>query len=464
MADVIAPLFLVVNLWIIAYPIQRIFARLRLPAVLGALAVGLLILLIVTGFVFAIGWSISQLVTELSRGVYQDRFGQIINDVVTWLNSIGIQEGQVFEQLQNISPQQIIGAASGALGSTMSVGTWSLAFLTILVGIVTDAPSMFARFLAASRTQPSVVASLVDFAQGVRRYWIVTAIFGAIVAVADVFLLQFLGIPLALVWGLLSFITNFIPTIGFILGVVPPTLMALFAKDAGTALLVLVLYFALNASIQSFIQPRFNGDAVGVTATVSILSLLVWAYALGPMGALLGLPATLLVKALVIDADPRLRWLNAYIASEPDTADIVDLPTESRTARLARMWAARKGKTVPPLVNALADGDVPAQDVAAASDQQKESTATDIPRVAAQAASAGFAAGVAAQNAESQSDGGEGTTSTGSQPTVAVPSVETPFPPIRVTPAPRAAAREDSTDDQRTVPIRREDIEDLEDE
>lgn len=355
-SDVIAPLFLVINLWIVAYPVQRLLAQVRAPAIVGALAVALIIAVILAVFAFAIAWSVSALVSELSKPEYQARYSELYNGLIGWLESIGITQTQIVEQLSTISPASIAGWLGPALGGVSGTAGWSLAFFTIFVGIVTDAPSLLERFISAARTQPQVVGSIVSFAQGVRRYWVVTAVFGLIVAIADVILLQVMEIPLALVWGVLSFLTNFIPVVGFIIGVIPPTIMALFAKDPMTALLVFVLYFTINASIQSFIQPRFNGNAVGVTATVSILSLLVWTAALGPMGALLGLPATLLVKSLMIDPDPQLRWVNAYIAADPASAFEEAELSESVTARVIVNRAERKGGRVPALIAELASG------------------------------------------------------------------------------------------------------------
>ena len=54
-----------------------------------------------------------------------------------------------------------------------------------------------------------------------------TTLFGFIVAVLDTIALALLSIPLPVTWGLLAFITNYIPNIGFVIGVVPPALLAL---------------------------------------------------------------------------------------------------------------------------------------------------------------------------------------------------------------------------------------------
>jgi predicted PurR-regulated permease PerM len=61
--------------------------------------------------------------------------------------------------------------------------------------------------------------------------------------------------------------------------------------------------------IQSLIQPKFVGDTVGLSVTLTFLSLVFWSYVIGPLGALLAVPASLLTKALLVDIDPASRWL-----------------------------------------------------------------------------------------------------------------------------------------------------------
>ena len=114
-----------------------------------------------------------------------------------------------------------------------------------------------------------------------------TAVFGLIVAVLDSIGLAIIGVPLVVLWGLLSFITNFIPNIGFIIGVIPPALLGLLVGGWQMMVTVLVVYIVLNAVVQSLIQPMFTGDAVGLSTTITFVALLFWAWVLGPLGALL---------------------------------------------------------------------------------------------------------------------------------------------------------------------------------
>jgi hypothetical protein len=78
-------------------------------------------------------------------------------------------------------------------------------------------------------------------------------------------------------------------------------------------LIVTIVYCVLNFVVQSIIQPRFIGDAVELSVTVTFLALVFWARLLGPVGAILAIPPTLLVKALLVEVDPRARWADALL-------------------------------------------------------------------------------------------------------------------------------------------------------
>ena len=123
--------------------------------------------------------------------------------------------------------------------------------------------------------------------------------------------------PGAFVWGVLAFVTNFIPNIGFVIGVIPPAIIGLLEGGPGLMLAVIVLYSVINFVIQSIIQPKYQADALGLTTTLTFLSLVFWAWVLGPLGAMLALPLTLLLKALFVDVDPRSQWLGPLLSGVP---------------------------------------------------------------------------------------------------------------------------------------------------
>jgi AI-2 transport protein TqsA len=190
-----------------------------------------------------------------------------------------------------------------------------------------------------AKDRPHIVTALEGFVHGTRSYLVVTAVFGLIVAVLDTTALAIMGIPLAVLWGVLAFITYFIPNVGFIIGLVPPALLALLT--GGWQLAVVVVYCVLNMVIQSLVQPRFIGDSVGLSATVTFLALLFWAWILGPLGALLAIPMTLLVKAVLVDSDPRAQWVEALLGAEPST------PKKDKDTKASRKHAGNGHRAEP---------------------------------------------------------------------------------------------------------------------
>lgn len=318
-AGVIGPFFLALNLMITAYPLHTWLVRKGTPAWLSATVVSLTVFAILVAIVVGLIWSISEMIGILPQ--YADEFAVLYQRAIDLSVELGFESAAFSRMLSSLDPTRVLGAAtslvSGASGTVGLIGI----VVAAIVFMAMDTPGMELRLRMISEGRSRIATAMGRFATGVRRYWLVTTIFGIIVAVLDGIALAFMSVPLALVWALFSFLTNYIPNIGFVIGLIPPALVAYFANGWQTAVAVIVVYSVLNFVVQSIIQPRFAGESVGVTPTVSFASLLLWTTIIGGFGTLLALPLTLLVKSLVVDADPHARWVNALLASDPADAE-----------------------------------------------------------------------------------------------------------------------------------------------
>ena len=166
--------------------------------------------------------------------------------------------------LADVDPRRMI---MGLLGDLTSLTTSLVFLLALLLFLGVEVRWADARLAGVAADRPHLREALVEFARRTRRYLVVTTVFGLVVAALDTVALVLLGIPLAVLWGVLSFVTNYIPNIGFLLGVVPPAVLALLQHGPRRALAVLAFYAVLNFVVQSLIQPRFTGDAAGLSAT-----------------------------------------------------------------------------------------------------------------------------------------------------------------------------------------------------
>lgn len=268
------------------------------------------ILIVVVG---GVALSIVQLVATLPQ--YSGDVQELVNSTLKRLQDAGIDTTPARTAFSKIDVSALVGLLQSLLGGILHWAGALFFVVALLLFLCTDALGVSRRVGELRAASPEVTRILADFARGTQRYLIVSAIFGGIVAVLDAGALWLLGVPLAATWGLLSFLTNFIPNIGFVLGVVPPAILALLDKGWGGLIAVVVVYIVLNVVIQTFIQPRYVGDTVGLSATTTFLALAFWGYALGALGALLAIPATLLVRAIFIDGRPSEPWLKVLFGS-----------------------------------------------------------------------------------------------------------------------------------------------------
>ena len=313
LADIIAPMFFALNLMITAYPLQRFLVRKGAPVWLGSIVAGFAVLLAISLMILGLAYSVAAMVGELPK--YANEFTGLYNQSLQKLSRLGFDQAVLVNQLKGIDPNSIINVVTGVLSNASGVATLGIVVLTTLIFMVMDSMNVEQR-LAAARSQHSrFVDGLQKFAQGIRKYWMVTTLFGLIVAVVDYGILLGVGVPLALVWAMFSFLTNYIPNVGFVIGLIPPALLALVEGGWKPALFVVVGYSVVNFIIQSILQPRVAGDAVGLTPTLSFASLLLWGWVFGGLGALIALPLSLLVKALLVDIDPAARWVNTLVSS-----------------------------------------------------------------------------------------------------------------------------------------------------
>lgn len=314
-AWLVAPVFLALVVVIALTPVQRWLRRLGAPRWLATTVLLLLVWAVLLAFVALLVASLAQFAALLPD--YADQAQVLINDVVTDLNSRGIVSGQLSDLVQQIDYGSLVGLATDLLSRLTDAATTLVLLLSALVFMAIESSGFGRRLALIGAERPHLPVALGLFTRGTRSYLLVSTVFGAIVAVGDTIALILLDVPAAPLWGLLAFITNYVPNIGFLLGVAPPAVLGLLAGGWGDFVAILVVYSLLNFVVQTLIQPRFVGDSVGLSMTVTFVALLFWGWVLGALGALLAIPLTLLVKALMVDVDPRGHWLDALLREEP---------------------------------------------------------------------------------------------------------------------------------------------------
>jgi AI-2 transport protein TqsA len=309
----VGPVFLALVIVITIHPVHDRLRRLGLPSwtatvLLILIVYGLLVLL--AGVVVV---SVARLATILPS--YAGEANALVASGVSALDHYGVGPAQLNAVRASLNAGKLVGLVGGfLLGLAGLVG--NLVFLlSLLLFLGIEAAGVSARLAFLARDRATLAQALTDFARATRRYMAVNTIFGLLTGFVDTVALAWLGVPLAVLWGLLVFITNYVPYLGFWIGLAPPVLLALLVGGWESAIAVVGVFVVVNFVLTSVVQPKFVGDAVGLSVTVILVALVFWGWLLGPIGAVLATPLTLLLKMLLVDVDPRAHCAVALIGS-----------------------------------------------------------------------------------------------------------------------------------------------------
>ncbi|MHA7208158.1 AI-2E family transporter [Arthrobacter sp. MDT1-65] len=336
--DVFTPVFLAFVLTLCVHPLRSRMQRRGIQRGLATMTSIAAVFALLLAFGMVLVSALAQFSSLLPQFAPQlDRVGAAVSEA---LASVGFGPGQTDPVQEGFTPGGIIGFINGLLGSVTTVVSALVVVLTMLILMAVDGSRVSALLTFLTPHRPALVSAFVGYGAGVRRYMVATTVLGVAQGAFNWLVLVLLQVPGALLWGLLSFICSFIPNVGYFVAIVPPLFFGFLSGGWPTAIGVIIVYGVINSAIQSVIQPKYIGNAVSLSETLTFVSVLFWALILGPVGAILAVPLTLLVRAVLIDADPSAAWRRALTGDTSDLQEILeDEDSEIRTRR-AR-WRAR---------------------------------------------------------------------------------------------------------------------------
>lgn len=308
MRPVLVPLTLALMVSYLVSPlVDMLQVRLRLPRVLGILAA----LILAAGVAVPLGLLVASSVSAVAdRGPeYQARLIGLVDGVVAFLRDQGlpIDDTPLRQRLADLPVTDVVMGALNQVLSSIST------FLLVMV---------FVLFLVAGRT-PNAHKSGVwrEIDDRVNRYLLVKLFTSAITGLLTGGILFVLGVDLAVVFGLLAFFLNFVPTVGGIASVLLPLPIAYVQFGPSvTTLLVLLIPGGIQAILGTFVEPRLTGKALALHPVTVLLCLIFWGVLWGLPGAFLAAPITAVIK-IVLDRMETTRPVADLLAGKLPGAD-----------------------------------------------------------------------------------------------------------------------------------------------
>ena len=282
-------------------------------AVLAAVAV-------VTGLGFLTTRAATDFAMAFSQ--YRGDFDRLQFETASWFWSQGL--GIPATAVEQFDPSELVrGLAVPGLTLALSVVSSGALVLLITVFLVVESASIGQKLRGTDRLGRMDVKVLKSAARDVQRYLLIKTVTSAATGLFVAGLTEIVGLGHSLLFGLLAFVLNYIPSIGSIIASIPAVALALVTLGWVPAFGLAFGYFVINMLIGAVIEPRWAGQATDLSPSVVVLSMVFWGFVLGPIGALLSVPLTIIVRIIAAQSEG-WKWLAMLLSSPRSVARNVD--------------------------------------------------------------------------------------------------------------------------------------------
>jgi predicted PurR-regulated permease PerM len=337
-AVIINPILLAVIITIAVLPLPT---KLRQRGMSGRMAL-LLTILAVVGAMLAV-------ILLFVGGIYQltKELPTYAADIEARLTEYAAYFGETVDTTVATDPEQIEGFMTSLVASIGNAVVQIGMTLLIFIFMISAAISRSTKSDVGLDTAEPVINRVSEFTRDVRRYLTVTTGINMMVGLGDTIFLLIIGVDFAVLWGVLAWLLGYIPTIGFWLALIPPTILAWAQFGLPTAFIVFLGFVLINGSVQNFVQPKLMGDNLNISPVIVFLSLFIWGWLLGGIGAILAVPLTLLILA-VLESFEVTRGMVMLVRPSAASATEADEAEKQKAKQMVGSWWERGKSLIHP--------------------------------------------------------------------------------------------------------------------
>jgi predicted PurR-regulated permease PerM len=287
----------------------------RIPSFLAAMIIVLAILLLLATVGTVLGSSIADFTAALPG--YQAQLDVIVDSVFDFVVK-HLNGDESMESLGDmVDPGWAMGFVATILNSLKGVLTNIFLIIFTMIFMLLEVSSVGTKVEAAFGRSAESMQRPRAFINNLGRYLGIKTIVSIATGICAGVLTWSIGVDFPLLWAMLAFLLNYVPTIGSIIAAVPAVLLALVQLGPAAAGATAIGFAGINVVFGNVVEPRLMGYGVGISPLVVFVGLVFWGWVFGPVGMLLSVPLTMTLK-LALESDTRTRWIAILIGSERD--------------------------------------------------------------------------------------------------------------------------------------------------
>lgn len=310
MSELVNQVLLAIFLALVLLPLSEWLQRHGLGRTWANVLVVILVLVFGVLVLLFLVYSLAGLVTDLPA--YEQGLDQTRVQIQARLESMGM-EGDAAATAITSAGRRILGigaiVAAGMVGYIVDAVFVLLMFAFMLF----DAGGVRERMRRAFSADRATLARVQNSTTSVATYLRLLTYINLAIGVSDTILLWFLGIPNPGLWGLLAFVTGYIPFIGYWIAMIPVLIIGYLQGGWVTALIVFIGYWLINGTLSNIVAPRVYGKGLNLSPVVTFIAVLFWGAILGPIGAMLAVPLTAIINSVVLHGFRETQWLSIVL-------------------------------------------------------------------------------------------------------------------------------------------------------
>ncbi|WP_303311886.1 AI-2E family transporter [Hymenobacter sp. BT730] len=309
-SNIIFPLFFAAILAILLHPVEQFLLRCGVPRLLAITLTVILGVATLVGLLYFIYVQAAQLGAQLPQ--FKARLIQTSLELQQWLASrFGISNQRLMGWLREAGSRTttLAGGAVTAISGLLVVATLIPVYIFLLLLYKRRLIDFLTQVFSGRRQDTNVAEVLHESKATIQSYMVGLLIEASIVATLNTVALLIIGVPYALLLGVVGALLNFIPYIGGLVAVALPMLMAFVSTDGyGPVMAVLGAYLLIQFIDNHYLIPRIVASKVKVNALVAIVGVLVGNSIGGVAGMFLALPVIAILKIIFDRIEPLKPW------------------------------------------------------------------------------------------------------------------------------------------------------------
>lgn len=320
--NILIPFVIAVVIWYVLDTVARYFQKMsiggfhipRIVAVLLSLGLSVLLVLFVTDMI-----ATNAVALATDAPIYQQRIEAKVNHVLNIFAPGMNVDMSKFNDLFNL--QKLVGWVVSAVSGFIGIAAVVIIYIIFIVSEQAALPKKITALFTDSVKRTRINRTLSRLDENIRTYLTVKTFVSALTGVLCYIVLVLFDVNYPAFWGFVTFLLNFIPTIGSLIAVIFPAMLSLVQFDSYVPFLgVTVVLTTIQFSIGNILEPYFMGTKLNLSGLVIILALAIWGALWGITGMILSVPLMVIIM-LLLSTNPTTRPIAILLSSNGELED-----------------------------------------------------------------------------------------------------------------------------------------------